>query len=126
MTDSHDIIGNSVHPPSGELYIADTRIKPTLPASPGLSTVFHQGQPVGVFFPVYDLSQAKTPESNSFVNYELTDINTGKTVVDIWDLTNRIGEVGEQITLKKFFSTTNIPKGEYTLSVSAGGRDPQR
>lgn len=127
LADQIDTPKVHVYPISGELYIADTRIHPIVPASPGMSAVFHQGQPLGLFFQVYNLSQEKNPQkSDRFIGYKMVDADTGKTVVDLKEPTDKLGEGGEQITVRKFLSTASIPKGEYSLCVTVGDRVSQR
>jgi len=127
LADQIDTPKVHVYPISGELYIGDTRIHPIVPASAGMPAVFHQGQPLGLFFQVYNLSQGNNlQKSDRSIGYKIVDADTGKTVIDLKDATDKIGQGGEQITIRKFLSTTSIPKGEYSLCVTAGDHVSQR
>jgi GWxTD domain-containing protein len=119
LADQIDTPARRDYPFEGELYIGDVRIHPRLAAWPEMPAIFHRGEQLGLFFQAYNLSpKPQTRESDAVIAYKMVNIATGKTALDAQD----IGNSGEQLTVRRMFSTAGIPQGEYAVCVTVNDR----
>jgi hypothetical protein len=119
LADQIDTPARRDYPFEGELYVGDVRIHPRLPASPEMPPIFHQGEQLGLFFQAYNFSpKPQTRESDAAIAYKMVNIATGKIALDAQD----IGNSGEQLTVRRVFSTAGIPQGEYAVCVTVSDR----
>jgi GWxTD domain-containing protein len=119
LSDQIDTPVRRTYPVGGELYIGDVRIHPRISASPNLPATFHQGEQLGLFSQAYNLSpKPQSRESEAVIGYKIVNIPTGKIALEAQDTERG----GEQLTVRRMFSTADIPKGEYAVCVTVNDR----
>jgi hypothetical protein len=84
-----------------------------------MPAIFHQGEQLGLFFQAYNFSpKPKTRESDAVIAYKMVNLATRKIALDAQDK----GNSGEQLTVRRMFSTAGIPQGEYAVCVTVSDR----
>jgi GWxTD domain-containing protein len=104
---------------SGSFIIGDTKIRPRLDAADGKPASFKRAQRLNIYLQVYNLQmdqQAK--KTNAVISYDITDIQTNKSVMHTDEPSSVYGNTGEQITIEKSMALANLVPGLYSLKVS--------
>jgi GWxTD domain-containing protein len=91
--------------------VAPSDIKPAVP-------VFKRNERVNFWMQVYNLSvDDKTHKPSATVQYDVIDQATNKLVIHTVDSTDKMGNVGDQITLAKSLSAANLAPGTYRIQI---------
>ena len=103
---------------TGNFVIGATKVRPRVPPSDGKPAVFKRDQKANFWMQVYNLGidqQTHKPSAN--VEYDLTNMQTNKPVLQASESTEKMGNVGEQITLEKSLALNSLPPGLYRLTI---------
>ncbi|MGZ4820501.1 MAG: GWxTD domain-containing protein [Terriglobales bacterium] len=103
---------------AGNFVIGDTKVRPRVDAANGQPTAFKRDQKVNFWMQVYNLGidqQTHKPSAN--ISYEVVNMATQKSVVQLAETTGQLGNIGEQVTLEKSLPLQNISPGTYQITI---------
>lgn len=103
---------------TGMFVIGATKVRPRVAPSDGKPVVFKQGQKVNFWMQVYNLGvDEKTHKASATVEYEVINAATNKPVIHTVESTDKMGNVGDQITLQKTLAAANLGPGTYRIQI---------
>ncbi|HYL14540.1 MAG TPA: GWxTD domain-containing protein [Terriglobales bacterium] len=118
------VLADSMHPVatrsvgSGNFVIGDTYVRPRVPPSDGKPVSFKRSQNLNLWMQVYNLSvDEKTHKPSATVEYDVVNAATNKAIIHTVESTDQMGNVGDQLTLKKTLSAANLQPGVYKLQI---------
>ncbi len=103
---------------AGSFVIGDEKVRPRVEPANGKPTVFKRDQRLNMWMQVYNLGvDEKTKKPSATVQYELINAQTNKPVVSTTDGTDAMGNIGDQMTLRKSMALNSVEPGLYRLTV---------
>jgi GWxTD domain-containing protein len=103
---------------TGNFVIGATKVRPRVSSADGKPPMFKRDQKVNFWMQVYNLSvDQQSHKSNATVEYNLVNAATNKPVIRTTESTEKMGNVGDQVTLEKSVSAASLPPGLYRLSI---------
>jgi GWxTD domain-containing protein len=103
---------------TGNFVIGDTYVRPRVPPADGKPVSFKRSQNLNLWMQVYHLSvDEKTHKPSATVEYDVVNTTTNKPVIHTIESTDQMGNVGDQLTLKKTLSASNLQPGVYKLQI---------
>jgi GWxTD domain-containing protein len=103
---------------TGNFVIGDTYVRPRVPSADGKPVSFKRNQNLNLWMQVYHLSvDDKTHKPSATVQYDVVNATTNKPVIHTVESTEQMGNVGDQLTLKKTLSAANLQPGVYKLQI---------
>jgi len=113
----HSVPSRSVG--AGNLVIGDTFVRPRVPAADGKPASFKRDQKLNLWMQVYNLGvDDKTHKPSATVEYNVVNATTNKAVIHTIESTDTMGNVGDQLTLKKTLSAADLQPGLYRLQIT--------
>jgi GWxTD domain-containing protein len=102
---------------TGMFVIGTTKVRPRV-AAEGKPAIFKRGQKVNFWMQVYNLSvDEKTHKSSATFEYDIVNAATNKPIVHTVDSSDKMGNVGEQVTLQKALAAANLDPGVYRIQI---------
>jgi len=102
---------------TGMFVIGNTKVRPRV-ATDGKPAVFKRGQKVNFWMQVYNLTvDDKTHRPSATFEYDVVNASTNKAIVHAVDSSDKMGNVGEQITLQKALASSNLDPGVYKIEI---------
>jgi GWxTD domain-containing protein len=124
LASSSLIVADDVEPvPSksvgtGMFVIGTTKVRPRVAAADGKPVEFKRGQKVNFWMQVYNLSlDEKTHKPSATFEYDIVNAATNKEVVHSVDSSEKMGNIGEQVTLQKTVQAANLDPGVYRIQI---------
>src|SRR5438105_4882828 len=118
------VLADAMHPVAtrnvgtGNFVIGDTYVRPRVPPADGKPVSFKRSQNLNLWMQVYHLSvDEKTHKPSATVEYDVVNTTTNKPVIHTIESTDQMGNVGDQLTLKKTLSAANLQPGVYKLQI---------
>jgi GWxTD domain-containing protein len=103
---------------TGMFVIGTTKVRPRVAPSDGKPAVFKRDQKLNFWMQVYNLSvDEKTHKPSATVEYNVINAATNKPLVHTIESTDSMGNVGDQLTLKKTLSAANLAPGVYRIDI---------
>jgi len=103
---------------TGMFVIGATKVRPRVPPSDGKPVSFKRNQKMSFWMQVYNLGvDEKTHQSSATVEYDVVNVTTNKPVIHSIESTDKMGNVGDQVTLQKTLSAANLDPGIYRLQI---------
>ena len=103
---------------TGMFVIGTTKVRPRVAPSDGKPMSFKRGQKVNFWMQVYNLSlDEKTHKPSATFEYDIVNAATNKEVVHAVDSSEKMGNVGEQVTLQKTVQAANLDPGVYRIQI---------
>jgi GWxTD domain-containing protein len=103
---------------AGNFVIGDTFVRPRVPAADGKPASFKRDQKLNLWMQVYNLGvDDKTHKPSATVEYNVVNAATNKPVIHTVESTDTMGNVGDQLTLKKTLSAADLQPGLYRLQI---------
>jgi GWxTD domain-containing protein len=103
---------------AGMFVIGTTKVRPRVAPSDGKPAVFKRGQKVNFWMQVYNLSvDDKTHKPSATFEYDIVNTATNKPVVHAVEASEKLGNVGEQVTLHKAVASSNLDPGVYKIDI---------
>jgi GWxTD domain-containing protein len=103
---------------AGNFVIGDTFVRPRVPAADGKPASFKRDQKLNLWMQVYNLGvDEKTHKPSATVEYNVVNAATNKAVIHAIESTEQMGNVGDQLTLKKTLSAADLQPGLYRLQI---------
>ncbi|MFZ0731409.1 MAG: GWxTD domain-containing protein [Candidatus Sulfotelmatobacter sp.] len=110
---------------SGSFVIGTMKVRPRVAPSDGKPAVFHRDkdQKASFWMQVYNLGvDEKTHKASATFEYDITNIATNKPVVQLLESTDKMGNVGDQITLEKSIAPAKLEPGVYKIQIKVNDR----
>jgi GWxTD domain-containing protein len=103
---------------SGMFVIGTTKVVPRVPSADGKPVVFKRDQKVNFWMQVYNLgTDEKTHRPSATFEYDVVDASTNKSIVHTIESTEKMGNIGDQVTLQKSLSASNLNPGMYRIQI---------
>jgi GWxTD domain-containing protein len=103
---------------TGMFVIGTTKVRPRVGAADGKPASFKRGQKVNFWMQVYNLSvDEKTHKPSATFEYDVVNAATNKQVVHTVDSSDKMGNIGEQVTLQKALAAANLDPGVYRIQI---------
>jgi GWxTD domain-containing protein len=103
---------------TGNFVIGDTFVRPRVPGADGKPVSFKRDQKLNLWLQVYNLeTDEKTHKPSATVEYNVVNTTTNKPVIHTVESTDQMGNIGDQVTLKKTLSAANLQPGVYKLQI---------
>jgi GWxTD domain-containing protein len=103
---------------AGSFVIGDTKVRPRVEPADGKPASFKRDQKMNLWMQVYNLGidgQSKKPSAT--IEYDVINTTTNKPVAHMVESTEKMGNIGDQITLEKSMPLTTLPPGIYRLTI---------
>ena len=103
---------------TGMFVIGTTKVRPRVAPSNGKPMAFKRGQKVNFWMQVYNLSvDEKTHKPSATFEYDIVNAATNKEVVHAVDSSEKMGNIGDQVTLEKMVQAANLEPGVYHIQI---------
>jgi GWxTD domain-containing protein len=103
---------------TGMFVIGTTKVRPRVAPSDGKPMAFKRGQKVNFWMQVYNLSvDDKTHKPSATFEYDIVNAATNKQVVHAVDSSEKMGNIGDQVTLEKTVQAANLEPGVYHIQI---------
>jgi GWxTD domain-containing protein len=103
---------------TGMFVIGTTKVRPRVAPSNGKPAVFKRGQKVNFWMQVYNLSvDDKTHKPSATFEYDIVNTATNKPVVHSVEASDKMSNIGEQVTLHKAVLSSNLDPGVYKIEI---------
>jgi GWxTD domain-containing protein len=103
---------------TGMFVLGATKVRPRVPAADGKPASFKRNQKMSFWMQVYNLGvDDKTHKSSATVEYDVVNVVTNKPVIHTVESTDKMGNVGDQVTLQKTLSAANLDPGTYRIQI---------
>jgi len=103
---------------TGMFVIGTTKVVPRVPSADGKPVVFKRGQKVNFWMQVYNLSvDDKTHKASATFEYDVVEATTNKAIVHTIESTDKMGNIGDQVTLQKTLAAANLNPGIYRIEI---------
>lgn len=104
---------------TGMFVIGTTKIRPRVSAGEGKPSVFKRGQKVNFWMQVYNLGvDDKTHKPSATFEYDIVNAATNKAIVHAVDSSDKMGNLGDQVTLHKVVASANLDPGVYRIQIN--------
>jgi GWxTD domain-containing protein len=124
LTNSSLILADLVEPVptssvgTGMFVIGTTKVRPRVAPADGKPAVFKRGMKVNFWMQVYNLSvDGKTHKPSATFEYDIVNSTTNKAVVHAVESSDKMGNVGDQVTLHKEVAAANLDPGMYKIEI---------
>ena len=102
---------------TGSFVLGTMKVRPRVQSSDGKPISFKRNQKLNFWMQVYNLTvDEKTHKPSATVEYNVTD-SKNKPVIHTVESTDTMGNVGDQVTLQKTLSASNLPPGQYKIEI---------
>ncbi len=103
---------------TGNFVIGAMKVRPRVAPSDGKPAVFKRGQKVNFWMQVYNLGvDDKTHKPSATVEYDITNTATKKEIVHTVESTDKMGNLGDQMTLQKTLASAALDPGVYRIQI---------
>jgi GWxTD domain-containing protein len=103
---------------TGMFVIGQTKVRPRVAPGEGKPVVFKKNQKVNFWMQVYNLGvDEKTHKPSATFEYDVVNTATNKAVIHSIDSTEKMGNVGDQVTLQKTLAAANLNPGVYRIQI---------
>jgi GWxTD domain-containing protein len=103
---------------TGMFVIGATKVRPRVAPADGKPAIFKRGQKVNFWMQVYNLAvDEKTHKASATFEYDIVNAATNKPIVHTVDSSEKMGNIGEQVTLQKALSAANLDPGVYRIQI---------
>lgn len=124
LTNSSLIVADLVEPVptnsigTGMFVIGATKVRPRVAAAETKPALFKRGQKINFWMQVYNLSvDGKTHKPSASFEYEIVNSASNKSVVHAVESSDKMGNVGDQVTLHKEVAAANLDPGMYKIQI---------
>ncbi|MFZ1010272.1 MAG: GWxTD domain-containing protein [Candidatus Sulfotelmatobacter sp.] len=105
---------------TGNFVIGLNKVRPRVAPADGKPALFkrNRDQKVNFWMQVYNLGvDDKTHKPSATFEYDIVNIATNKSVVQQVESTEKMGNIGEQVTLQKSIASANLQPGVYKINI---------
>jgi GWxTD domain-containing protein len=105
---------------TGQFVIGLNKVRPRVAPADGKPALFKRSrdQKVNFWMQVYNLGvDEKTHKPSATFEYDIVNLATNKSVVQQVESSEKMGNIGEQVTLQKSIASANLPPGLYKIQI---------
>jgi len=103
---------------AGNFVIGSTKVRPRVAPADGKPASFKRDQKVNFWMQVYNLGiDEKSKKPSATIQYDVVNATTNASVAHIEESTEKMGNVGDQLTLEKTMPLSSLPPGTYRLTI---------
>jgi GWxTD domain-containing protein len=105
---------------TGNFVIGLNKVRPRVAPADGKPALFkrNKDQKVNFWMQVYNLGvDDKTHKPSATFEYDIVNVATNKSVVQQVESTEKMGNIGEQVTLQKSIASANLQPGVYKIEI---------
>ena len=103
---------------TGMFVIGETKVVPRVAPADGKPPVFKRNQRVNFWMQVYNLgTDDKTHKPSATFVYDVVDTANNKSVIHTVESTDKMGNIGDQVTLQKNIAAANLNPGTYRIQI---------
>jgi len=105
---------------TGNFVIGLNKVRPRVAPADGKPALFkrNKDQKVNFWMQVYNLGvDDKTHKPSATFEYDIVNVATNKSVVQQIESTEKMGNIGEQVTLQKSIASANLQPGIYKINI---------
>jgi GWxTD domain-containing protein len=103
---------------TGNFVIGDTKVRPRVASADGKPPSFKRNQKLNFWIQVYNLSvDGKTHKPSATMEYDVVNLATNRPVIHTVESTDKMGNIGDQVTLQKTLSAASLEPGTYRLQI---------
>jgi GWxTD domain-containing protein len=105
---------------TGNFVIGLNKVRPRVAPADGKPALFkrNKDQKVNFWMQVYNLGvDDKTHKPSATFEYDIVNVATNKSVVQQVESTEKMGNIGEQVTLQKSIASANLQPGVYKINI---------
>ena len=103
---------------AGTFVIGDTKVRPRVEPADGKPASFKREQRMNFWMQVYNLGiDTQSKKASATFEYDVINTATNKPVAHMVESTDKMGNVGDQITLEKSMPLNTLAPGTYRLSI---------
>jgi GWxTD domain-containing protein len=103
---------------AGMFVIGTTKVRPRVAGGDNKPAVFKRGQKVNFWMQVYNLGvDEKAHKPSATFEYDIVNAATNKPVVHSVDSSDKMGNLGDQVTLQKVVASANLDPGVYRIQI---------
>jgi GWxTD domain-containing protein len=105
---------------TGSFVIGLNKVRPRVAPADGKPALFKRSkdQKVNFWVQVYNLGMdEKTHKPSATFEYDIVNVATNKAVVQQVESTEKMGNIGEQVTLQKSIASANLQPGVYKIEI---------
>jgi GWxTD domain-containing protein len=124
LSNSSLIVADDVEPVptssvgTGMFVIGTTKVRPRVAPADGKPVQFKRGQKVNFWMQVYNLAlDEKTHKPSATFEYDIVNAATNRQVVHAVESSDKMGNIGDQVTLQKEVQAANLNPGVYRIQI---------
>ena len=103
---------------TGNFVIGAMKVRPRVPPAEDKPAIFKRDQKVNFWMQVYNLEVDQTTHKPSATfEYDITNKATNKAIVHTVESTEKMGNVGDQVTLQKTLAAAGLDPGVYRIQI---------
>ena len=103
---------------TGNFVIGAMKVRPRVPPAEDKPATFKRNQKVNFWMQVYNLGVDETThKASATFEYDITNKATNKAVIHTVESTDKMGNVGDQVTLQKTLAAANLDPGVYRVQI---------
>ena len=105
---------------TGNFVIGLNKVRPRVAPADGKPALFkrNRDQKINFWMQVYNLGvDDKTHKPSATFEYDIVNVATNKSVVQQIESTEKMGNIGEQVTLQKSIASANLQPGVYKINI---------
>ncbi len=110
---------------SGSFVIGTMKVRPRVAPANGKPALFNRDkdQKLNFWMQVYNLGvDEKTHKASATIEYDITNVQTNKQIIQKTESTDTMGNVGDQLTLQKSIQAANLQPGIYKIQIKVNDR----
>ena len=103
---------------AGSFVIGNTKVMPSVSAGPGVPVTFKKSTNLNFWMQVYNLGiDEKSKQNNTEIQYQVTNLETQKQVLDTTESTAKTNPNADQVTVEKSLPLGSLAPGKYQLAI---------
>jgi GWxTD domain-containing protein len=105
---------------TGSFVIGTTKVRPRVAPADGKPALFKRDrdQKLNFWMQVYNLGvDEKTHKPSATFEYDIVNMATNKSIVQTVESTDKMGNIGEQVTLQKSINSSYLQPGVYKIEI---------
>ncbi len=103
---------------AGNFVIGNTKLLPAVTANPTIPVTFQRSQKLNFWMQVYNLGiDEKSKQNNATVQYQIIDLASNKSILDMQEDSKKLGANSDQLTLEHSVPLANLQPGKYELKI---------
>jgi GWxTD domain-containing protein len=103
---------------TGNFVIGSTYVRPRVAPASGSPASFKRGQRMNFWMQVYNLAvNDQTKKPDAVIEYDVVNTANNKNVIHAVESTDKMGNIGDQLTLEKNIPLSGLEPGIYSITI---------